>query len=141
MDWLTPEMTLTIAGALIVQGLIGYKQWITFQNSQNAFGERVNKVELNVQALDTHVDDLSEGCRDTAHQLNDMRERVTINETRIDSMKEELQSSRIDIMSKLFEVDKAAAGRDALIMERLGRLDERLDMTKLIASIIREMKT
>lgn len=140
MDDTVKSFLLNLGVTVVILGLGWYKQWTKLQDSQNRFGERLNTCEKGAEEMRGELRATDRSCRDNMSEQANMRERIAANETNIANVKEVIQQSQIEVMSKLFDFDKAAAGRDALIMEKLGRLDERLDLTKLLPTIIREIK-
>jgi hypothetical protein len=69
-----------------------------------------------------------------------MREKIAGNAANIRSLQDELQSDRLAVMTTLHNNEKAAAERDAKTREELARISERLDIERMVTSVVRNLK-
>jgi hypothetical protein len=139
-DWLKSGVIAPLIIFIIVQAAIAYRQWILQQKSHDEFGERVNKVELKQESLNAAVTMYGQTASAVSQEQVTMRERIAANAAGIEALREDLSEERMAVMSKLFENDKNSSGRDAVILERIGRLEERFDVTKVFGQIIADLK-
>jgi hypothetical protein len=135
-EWLKAEILSPILLLIVINGLAWYKSWINQQNSQNDFGRRVGVTEQEIVRVTTELTQTSRSCENNSIEQVSMRERIASNSTSIRDLKDEFQTERLAVMSKLHENDRNAAGRDAVILERLSRLEERFDVSKIFSQFI-----
>lgn len=105
----------------------------------NAVGSKVNSVERSCTTHDADIANLKIEQGVSGTDRTTMREKIAANAASITSIKEEIQTDRLAVMTQLHNNEKAAAERDAALRERLASITERLDIERMIASVVRNM--
>jgi septal ring factor EnvC (AmiA/AmiB activator) len=106
----------------------------------NNVGERANTVKANCQTHDVEIGNLKLEQQRSMDDRSNMRERIATNAKAIDGLAEELRADRLAVMSTLHANEKAAAERNAIMREELARIGERLNIERMIQSVVRSMK-
>src|SRR5678815_1256499 len=114
--------------------------WWKLDAKVNGFGERTTKAQEDATASRT----LAEKCMlddqvGTAERA-EIRERIAANETSVDNLHEELTQERLAVMSTLHANERAAAERDASLRVELAKLTERVDINRIIRSVVAEYR-
>lgn len=105
----------------------------------NEVGARVNKVTTNCAQHDEALTTIRIEQQASRDDRGNMRESIGRNSAAIAALREELQEERMAVLTTLHNSEKAAAERDALLRERLGRIDERLDIERMVSSVVKAL--
>lgn len=73
-------------------------------------------------------------------KFNELEPRVTANEARYESVKEELNQERLAVMTLMFNNEKAANERHTELKVEIARLTERLNIRGIVSEVVREYK-
>jgi len=121
---------------LTIAGITGI--WWKLDAKVNGFGERTNKAEKDATAAlaisDKAVLEIQLGATERA----EIRDRVASVETKVDAIKEELSEERLAIMATLHENERASAERDAQLREKLAQITERMDIQRIVKTVVQE---
>lgn len=129
-DW------LQIGGALIAIAGI----WWKLETKVNGFGTRTTEAEHNAIAAKSIAEKAVLEIQMAMDERNQIRDRVSSVETKVDAIKEELSEERLAVMSTLHDNERAAAERDAQLREKLAQLTERIDINRIIRTVVQEFK-
>lgn len=113
MSWfniLTATISVVISLTLFLS--IGWKAWAKLTTMVNNFGDRLNRTELDVKS----------------------------NETEIIAIRNELRFERDMIFTTMNNNETKASERHADLRVQFARMEERLDIEKLVRAITREVK-
>jgi hypothetical protein len=105
----------------------------------NEVGGRVNKVETNCAIHTKDIGDLRVEQQNSRDDRGTMRENIGRNSAAIAALREDLQEERVAVMTTLHNNEKAAAERDAQMRERLASITERLDIERMVTSVVRAL--
>lgn len=73
-------------------------------------------------------------------KFNELEPRVSANEARYDSVKEELNQERLAVMTLMFNNEKAANERHTELKVQIATLTERLNIRGIVNEVVREFK-
>lgn len=102
-------------------------------------GERVNNTNKYCSAHDEAITTLRLEQQASRDDRNSMRENIAANKASVRALSEELQQERLAVMSTLHANEKSAAERDAKTREELARISERLDIERMVSSVVRAL--
>lgn len=136
------ELTLGIRDVIWVIGVVisGSAIWWKQNGKINGFGKRVDNVEIASAASLKLGDKLVLELENAHNERGELRERVAQVETLIDAIKEELSEERLAVMTTLHNNERAAAERDAQLREQLAGLRERMDIQRIVKTVVQEFK-
>jgi hypothetical protein len=107
----------------------------------------INNLGEKVSHIDTSCTTHSEGItllRLEQQQSRDeriaMRERTAADTAGIRVLQEELQQERLLVMTTLHNNERTSAERDARTREELARISERLDIERMVTTVVRNLK-
>lgn len=103
-------------------------------------GEKVNRTNVLCDAHDVSVQSLKLEQQASRDDRNTMRERIAANATSINTLKEDMQTERLAVMTTLHNNERSAAERDASTREQLARISERLDIERLVTVVVRNLQ-
>lgn len=139
---LLPEASVTLGTRDVIEaiGLILTVSAIYWKlnNTVNNFGERATNAERDAIAAKTIADKALLEIQLAAEERNQIRDRVSSVETKVDTIKEELSEERLAVMSTLHANESAAAERDAQLREKLAQLTERIDINRIVKTVVQE---
>lgn len=124
-----------ITGIFVIAGV-----WWKLDSKVNGFGKRADQAAIDASAAKALGDKLVLELDNAHSDRSDLRERIATVETMIDGVKEELSEERLAVMTTLHNNEKAAAERDAQLREQLARLTERMDIQRMIRTVVAEFK-
>lgn len=136
------ELTLGIRDVVWVIGIVisGTAIWWKQNGKINGFGKRVDDVEVASAACLKLGDKMVLELENAHNERGELRERVAQVETLIDAIKEELSEERLAVMTTLHNNERAAAERDAQLREQLAGLRERMDIQRIVKTVVQEFK-
>lgn len=108
-------------------------------NDINEVGKRVNSISTDCSIHDKGITDLRLEQQASRDDRGTMRENIGRNSAAIAALREELQEERLAVMTTLHNNEKAAAERDAQTRERLAQISERLDIERMVTSVVRAL--
>lgn len=112
MDYINIATALVSIFISIITFLsIGWKAWASITTTVNNFGQRLNRAERDVASHDAEIN----------------------------SLRNELRSERDLLVTTMHNNERAAAERHAQLQVQFARLEERLDVEKLVSSIAKAM--
>lgn len=106
----------------------------------NQLGERVNLANGYALRHEDAINSIKLEQQASRDDRSTMRERIARNEASISALTEELAQERLAVMTTLHNNEKAAAERDAQTREQLARISERLDIERMVTSVVRNLK-
>lgn len=112
--------------------------WWKLDTKVNGFGARADDAARDATAAKAVGDKLVLELENAHNDRADLRERVATVEAMIDAVKEDLSEERLAVMTTLHNNEKAAAERDAKLREELARLTERMDIQRMIRTVVAE---
>lgn len=115
-----------------------WKAWVNLSNKVNGFGKRVSKVEENCVSNAKDIDTMKQELDHGRNERIEIRTMAAKAEAAAVALSREVADDRLAVMSTLHSNEKAAADRAAELKEKIGRLDERLNMLNLIRLVARE---
>lgn len=142
-DPFLPQTLNQWLGVLVVVVGWTFAMWRAYaklSNDANRIGERVNNVETYCTSHGTEIVNLKLEQQRSADDRGNMRERIAASEKEIETLGSELREERLAVMTMLHNNEKAAAERDAHTREELARINERLNIERMIQSVVRNMR-
>jgi hypothetical protein len=106
----------------------------------NKVGERANETKSLCATHDVSVGELKLEQQRSTDDRAQIREKVATNAKAIEAITDELRADRLAVMSTLHSNEKAASERDAQNREKLARIEERLDIERLVKSVVRNLR-
>ena len=134
------SVTLSLKDGIQLAGLIAAIAgiWWKLDAKVNGFGERANKAEKDATAALAIADKAVLEIQMASTERAEIRDRVSSVETKVDAIKEELSEERLAVMSTLHENERAAAERDAQLREKLAQITERIDINRIVKTVVQE---
>lgn len=117
-----------------------WKAWVKLNEKVSGFGRRVKAVEENCAANGKDLEGVLREQAQARIERSDIRAMAVENRTKVETLRQEIADDRLAIMSTLHANEKAAAERNAELREKLGRLDERLNIQAMVRQVVREFK-
>lgn len=124
-------VTFTVASA----GL-----WYRLEAKVNGIGTRTTQAQLDATAAKAVADKCVIDDQVATAERAEIRERIAANETSVDNLHEELAQERLAVMSTLHANERAASERDANLRVELAKLTERVDINRIVRSVVSEFK-
>jgi chromosome segregation ATPase len=106
----------------------------------NAVGARVNGLSTSCSLHEKALNDVNVEQQTARDNRETMRESIGRNSAAIAALREDLQEERMSVMTTLHNNEKAAAERDAQMRERLASITERLDIERMVTSVVRALQ-
>lgn len=139
---LDTEVTLGIRDWFYIAGVLlaGSTAWWKLTNKINGVGARTTvagstATEAKILADKVHLE--MEGARGERAAI---RERVAAVEIATAKLTEELSEERMAVMTTLHNNERAASERDTALQVQLATLTERIDVDRIVRSVVREFK-
>lgn len=136
----TLNQWLAAIGVVFVWGLAVWRAYAKLTNDINQVGERVNEIKVSDATKGTEITNIKLEQQRLKDNQDAMRERISANEKEIETVGNELREERLAVMTMLHNNEKAAAERDARTREELAAIRERLNIEKMVQSVIRNLK-
>jgi septal ring factor EnvC (AmiA/AmiB activator) len=136
----TLNQWLTAVGILVGWTIVAWRFFTKLSTDINRVGERTNAVETSCTSHGTEITNLKLEQQRSADDRGTMRERIAASEKEIETLGAELREERLAVMSMLHANERAAAERDAQTREQLARISERLNIERMVQSVVRNMK-
>jgi hypothetical protein len=114
--------------------------WYRLENKVNGYGKRTDQAQADASAAKTLADKCVIDDQVATAERAEIRERIAANETSVDNLHEELAQERLAVMSTLHANERAAAERDANLRVELAKLTERVDINRIVRSVVSEFK-
>lgn len=136
----TLSQWLGIIAILFGWGVIVWRAWAKLTGDINQVGERVNEIKIASAQNNTEIINIKIGQQRLTDDANTMRERVASTERELDTLSTELREERLAVMTMLHNNEKAAAERDAMTREELAAIRERLNIERMVHSVVKSMR-
>lgn len=133
---LSPRDIVEFGGILLAIAGVWYK----LENKVNGLGTRTTEAKENAIAAKLIADKCVMDDQIATAERAEIRERIAACETSVDNLHEELTQERLAVMSTLHANERAAAERDASLRVELAKLTERVDINRIIRSVVAEYK-
>lgn len=114
--------------------------WYRLEAKVNGIGGRTTTAQNDATAAKALADKCVMDDQVATAERAEIRERIAANETSVDNLHEELTQERLAVMSTLHANERAAAERDASLRVELAKLTERVDINRIIRSVVAEYK-
>lgn len=103
----------------------------------NEVGAKVNKIEGSCAITASELNAVKIQQQKSDDDRSALREKVAMNAASIKDLQSAVQEDRLAVMATLHANERAAAERDAKTREELARISERLDIERMVASVVR----
>lgn len=114
--------------------------WYRLENKVNGYGKRTDAAAADGASAKVIGEKNAIELQVGIAERTEIRERIAANETSIDNLHEEMTQERLAVMSTLHANERAASERDANLRVELAKLTERVDINRIIRSVVAEYK-
>jgi septal ring factor EnvC (AmiA/AmiB activator) len=140
-DWLGIIAILIVWTAGVIKAYNANRRAIeTVATDVNKVGERANETKSLCATHAAAVADIKLELQRSMDDRAIMREKIATNAKAIEAVTDELRADRLAVMSTLHANEKAASERDAQNREKLARIEERLDIERMVKNVVRSLK-
>lgn len=137
IDWIRVAEFLVMG---VAYAFALWRAWVKLVDKVDGLGGRVSKVEENCTKHGTDLDNVKREQGHAREERASLAQAVASNTAKIESIKETIQQERLEVMSTLHANERAAAERDASLRYELGRLQERLDIQRIVKGALKEFR-